>query len=273
MHINEYGSGKKTLILVHGGPSLFGYMKSLGDQLSHKYKIVDYAQRGTFETPRTDNDQLSFDSHIEDLRQIIETYNKEQPVTLIGHSWGADLALLTVAKHQGLVEKVISLGTASLEEETGDIFANNIQARLSAEIKIKLEDIDERYKTSKTIDEMNLIMQERLALTGPVYHLDPLTEEMLPESKWNFNSFSFSIDSIWELIESGEVPTLLKEIKEPVIAIHGDYDPIPLKETFKFLEENIPRIKTIEVPKSGHFPWLEKTSKDFFIEVLLEELK
>ena len=116
-------------------------------------------------------------------------------------------------------------------------------------------------------------MQERLALTSPFYHLDPKTEEKVPACDWNFQSFLKSVDSLWDLIDTGKVPKLLSSIEDEVIAFHGDYDPIPMRETFQYLRSNIQKIKTIEVKESGHFPWLEDTSKGNFLKELLEELE
>lgn len=50
MFIKKYGAGKKVVILVHGGPSLYGYMGTLGKELQDDFVVVDYAQRGTFES-------------------------------------------------------------------------------------------------------------------------------------------------------------------------------------------------------------------------------
>ena len=272
MHIDEYGQGTKTIILIHGGPSLFGYMKSLGNLLSNKYKIIDYAQMGTFESP-VSGEKISIDTHIDDLATLITKYSKNSSVILIGHSWGADLALLTIARTQGTVEKAILIGTAALNEKISNLHGANLQFRYSDKVKLELAEIEKRLKDAQTIDEKNNIMQARLALTSPFYHLDQQTEKSVPESKWNFHTFLESIDSIWDVIDSGNIQSLLKQIKDPVIAFHGDYDPIPANETFEFLKENVVGVKTIKVENSGHFPWLEKTSKDNFLIQLKKELE
>jgi len=271
LRVDEYGQGSKTIILIHGGPSLFGYMKSLGDLLKDDYMIVDYAQRGTFESP-LDGD-ISIDDHINDLSNLISKYTTTTKPIIIGHSWGADLALLTVAKHKNIVEKVILLGTAALTDEISNLHGDNLNSRYTNEVKLKLKEIDKKLDESQSDDETNKIMQERLALTSPFYHLDAKTEDKVPASDWNFQSFLKSIDSIWDLIDTGTVPSKLQSIEDQVVAFHGDYDPIPVNETFDYLKSNLKNLQTIEVKKSGHFPWLEDTSKDKFLEILLEELK
>ncbi len=272
LHIDEYGTGSKTIILIHGGPSLFGYMKSLGDLLKKDFKIVDYAQRGTRESPVV-LEEISLDHHIEDLKNLVEKVSIHSQPILIGHSWGANLALLTVAKHKDLVEKVILLGTAALTEEISDQHAKSLNGRYTEDVKKSLIDINQRLDTSTSDAQTNKIMQERLALASPFYHLDPKTEKAVPHSDWNFQSFLKSIDSIWDVIDAGTIPRLLEQIEDEIIVFHGDYDPIPMKQTFAFLSKNIKSIKTIKVNQSGHFPWLEQSSKDSFLTALFETLK
>ena len=272
MHIEEYGAGPKTIILVHGGPSLFGYMKSLGKQLAPNYKVIDYAQKGTYESPGSSN-ELNIDSHIDDLAKIIKDNSSKGKVVLLGHSWGASLSLLTVAQHPDLVEKVIIIGTAPLEEKTADAFSENLNRKFLKSVKVKLEKLDRKLELAKTDQDKNKLMQDRLKLIGPYYHLNPKTEELMPSSNWNYVTFLNSIDSLWKKIDAGEIPALLKKVKTPVIAFHGDSDPIPHQETFIFLKSNIGNLKTIKVEHAGHFPWLEETSKERFLKDLFLELK
>ncbi|MBC77133.1 MAG: alpha/beta hydrolase [Halobacteriovoraceae bacterium] len=272
MRIDKYGAGPKTIVLIHGGPSLFGYMKSLGKHLAPSYKVIDYAQKGTYESPGSSND-LSIDSHIDDLVEVVKSNSSEDKVVLLGHSWGASLSLLTAAQHPDLVEKVIVMGTAPLEEKTADAFSENLNRKFPKSVKAKLEKIDRELELAKTDQDKNTLMQDRLRLIGPYYHLNPKTEEFMPSLKWNYITFLNSIDSLWKKIDAGEIPSLLQRVKSPVVAFHGDSDPIPHQETFKFLKRNIGNLKTIKVEHAGHFPWLEETSKERFLKDLFLELK
>lgn len=278
MKFDIYGeANQEVIILIHGGPSLYGYMMSLGQELTDSFKVIDYAQRGSVENQNKEGDEkLTVEQHLLDLNEIVEQVSKEldsKKVILLGHSWGANLALLYAAKFPKHSSKVICLGTAALSEEMGDLFSENFEARISELEKTKLENINRRLEDSKTDVKTNEIMNERLSITGPLYHFDRKTEKLLPACKWNFNSFRFSIDSIWDLIEAGEVPSLLSSIKCPVISIHGDSDVFPADETFSFLERNITSFEGVLIDKAGHFPWLEKTSREQFYKELNKQLK
>ena len=271
MLVRKYGAGKKTVILVHGGPSLYGYMETLGKELQDDFIVVDYAQRGTFNSPV--HGPITVNTHLDDLLEIVKENAKGSKAIIIGHSWGANVALLAAAESSDDIEKLILIGTSALKDELSDKHQDSLNSRYTDAVKRKLSEIQNQLEKELTIDEVNEVMELRLSLTSPFYHLDSKVEELLPELKWNFKTFRQSIDSLWDLIDSGNIPSILKRIKVPVIAYQGDSDPFPYKETFEFLSENILNIKTYKIENSGHFPWLEPTSRYQFLSLLRDELK
>lgn len=272
MYSKSYGHGNKTLILVNGGPSLSSYMSTLGVQLSDRYKIVEYFQKGTPENPTTNKDELTLRSHVLDLKNVIES-NRGSQIVLIGHSWGASLALFFLSENSGVIHKTIIIGSAPLNDEAGKLFGENIQLRLTEESKSKLQEIKSDFDKAESDDQKNMLMQKRLTIIGPTYHLDHKTEDNFSNLKWNYTTFVTSIDSLWNFIDEGNIPKALDKISDPVVAFHGDFDPIPMKETFNLLSNHIKGVKTIEVKESGHFPWLEKEARETFIKDLLIELE
>jgi len=57
----------------------------------------------------------------------------------------------------------------------------------------------------------------------------------------------------------------LTSLEAPVLVVHGDSDPRPLR----FIEElanTLPNSRLVILPTTGHFPWLEQP--DHFISVL-----
>lgn len=269
--VEKYGNGKDVVILVHGGPSLYGYMGTLGKELKDSFRVVDYAQSGTFESPLSE--KVSIDTHIYDLLALVNKYFAKGKVFIIGHSWGANVALLAAARNSKNIDKLILIGTAALDESISDKHGDTLNDRYTDSVKKELESIEIELNKELSVDERNKVMQKKLALTSPFYHLDPETEKLIPESKWNFETFLQSIDSLWDLIDDGKIPSIIKDIKVPVVAYQGESDPIPYKDTFAYLSKHIPNIKTQMIEKSGHFPWLEPTSRDKFLSLLKEELK
>ncbi|MHC4132842.1 MAG: alpha/beta fold hydrolase [Planctomycetota bacterium] len=71
---------------------------------------------------------------------------------------------------------------------------------------------------------------------------------------------------------SGQLLALGKDIKCPVIAIHGDYDPHPPEGVQKPLSAIIKSFRFILLKNSGHKPWIERKAREEFFRVLKEDL-
>ena len=73
--------------------------------------------------------------------------------------------------------------------------------------------------------------------------------------------------------ESGELLKKGKQIRCPVTAIHGDYDPHPAEGVEKTLSSVVDYFRFILIEKCGHTPWLERQAKNEFYSVLRKELQ
>ena len=255
-----------TIILLHGRPSIYGYMMSLGKHLKG-YRVIDYAQRGTIENPAP-LDEVGVLSHMLDLDLLVNKYRQKGTVTLLGHSWGADLALLYAADRGEGLEHVILMGTAPLNGELESILERNFKKKLQTKTHQELELLDSHIKDASSPAEMNRLAQKRLALISPAYHWNPITEWNIPAVSFDFHGFLQSKISLWEMINQTSIPRILQRISVPVTAFHGVEDIIPCDETLRFLQQYIQHITTIRIEKAGHFLWLEPEVGETFINML-----
>ena len=83
-------------------------------------------------------------------------------------------------------------------------------------------------------------------------------------------------ENIWkqaqELRTGGGLVALGTQIHCPVVAIHGDYNPHPSDGVKIPLSRVIKNFRFILLEKCGHCPWLERSAKDMFYEIIDEEL-
>lgn len=107
------GKGERKpfpLIFLHGGPG--GSFSDEATQLRSKladdgYDVYLYDQVGSGQSARLKNiSDYSPERHRRDLEEIVKKITAEK-VILIGHSWGAILALLYAAENQPKIEKLI----------------------------------------------------------------------------------------------------------------------------------------------------------------------
>lgn len=106
-HCKIYGKEHAESILVlHGGPGAdFCYLLTL-QGLADQYRIIFYDQRGCGLSPRVPSSGLHMKQYLKDLDAFVSYFSQQGPLHLLGHSWGAYLALQYVARQP---EKIRSL--------------------------------------------------------------------------------------------------------------------------------------------------------------------
>ena len=108
LHLRSVGPpGAPTIIVLHGGPG--GDFRSLTALagLADTRRVVFYDQRGAGLSERVPAEALSLDGHLEELAEVIDLVSPDRRVTLIGHSWGAMLALAHVAGDPDGVDRLV----------------------------------------------------------------------------------------------------------------------------------------------------------------------
>ena len=61
-------------------------------------------------------------------------------------------------------------------------------------------------------------------------------------------------------------------IRSPVVMLHGDYDPHPGPMIRDSLLPVLPDLEYVEIPKSGHDPWVEREAREPFFAALIDWL-
>ncbi len=248
-----HGKSPFSIAVVHGGPGAPGELEPLARELSRNWGTLEPFQSSS-----------SIEEQILELKALLKEHGN-LPITLIGHSWGAWLCFIFSSLHSSFVSKLILVGSGPFEEEYAPRVMKTRLDRLDEKGRLQfhgfgtaLSDPSEKNK-DEVFSKFGMLMTK-------IDSYDPLPLE--GELECNYEIFK----SVWkeaeELRGSGRLLELGKEIRCPVIAIHGDYDPHP----FEGVEEPLSRIlkdfRLILLKNCGHYPWLEKKAKDRFFEVL-----
>jgi len=254
INLKKYGSPPYKFAVIHGGPGAPGYMAPVAKELSKQSGIIEPLQT-----------KDSIDGQVEELYLILNEH-AQLPVNLIGHSWGGFLSMIFYDRYPDIVEKLILISSGPFEEKYVEKIKEARSSRLS----------------KKEIEHTRKIEQQ-------LYEKDQPKKTELLEKLGNLSSRSDSYDAIpsksyvieyqpevhnkvWgeakKMRTEGKFIEMIKKIKCPVIAIHGDYDPHPfvgVKEPFSKYVENF---RFYLLKKCGHYPWMEKYAKDKFYEIL-----
>ena len=264
-------AGTRPVILLHGGPGMPGYMHPLGKLIDDRAYIVDYRQRGTAKSPSRGPFRIK--DHCEDLNAIIKNYSTVTRPVIIGSSWGAVLALCYAARYPGRVHRFILIGTGPLNEAAYQAFIANIAARLTKRALARKNSLGAKMgDKSLTRAERARLDAKYLKLILPVYNRKRSSFEGIRLEPRNHGPVGEADADYAKRRKSGRLLADLGAIRDEVVAIHGDYDPIPFRAVLSQLTKRIGRFKGHVVKNCGHVPWLEKNSRTEFLHVLRAQL-
>jgi pimeloyl-ACP methyl ester carboxylesterase len=251
-----YGVSPYSVAVIHGGPGARGGLAPVAR------KIAEY--NGVLEPIQT---MYTVNGQAEELYNIL-TKNADLPVTLIGFSWGAWLSFITAARYPEDVKKLILIGCGPFEQEYA--------GRITTERINRLNEAD-RLKALELVKAVNEGFEEKAGQLFGLFHDVDVYERIPRESEDESVGFDYDIyRSVWQEAErmrmSGELLKLGEDIRCPVVAIHGDYDPHPAEGVQEPLSRVLRDFRFILLEKCGHDPQIEKYARDIFYAILKEEI-
>ncbi|MCA9665269.1 MAG: alpha/beta hydrolase [Myxococcales bacterium] len=263
LYVRDRGdAGKPLLLVVHGGPG--GNHKALLplESLSSDYRVVLYDQRGSGASERLavkPKDKralakLSVREHVEDIEALRRALGRER-IALIGHSWGAALAVFYAAAYPDRVSKLVvysggpeTPALAKKKREAHRARMNEVERmqlqvrtkRLLAAIKAQAPqaELDKRFVelASVTFPSLNC---KRPAADGP--------EDLGRGGFWANQAAGAYIKTF----SYRRFAKRLQKVKAPVLLSWGRCEPSPQARLTNLLD-SFPDARFVIFEKSGH---------------------
>ena len=265
MNINNYrtwGEPPYKIAVVHGGPGAPGEVAAVAEELSKTAGILE-----PFQTVD------SVAGQVEELRDTLEKY-ASLPATLIGHSWGAWLTYIVAAHYPTLVRKLVLVSSGPFEAKYAAGIASETLNRLSEADRVELAKLSEIINKTNVADkDKKLARLGALSAKANTYDTLETKHYEAPEGlEVSANIFHAVWPEASELRASGNLLSLGKRIKCPVVAIHGDYDTHPAEGVKSPLSQVLKDFKFILLEKCGYEPWVERYARDEFFRILKREI-
>jgi pimeloyl-ACP methyl ester carboxylesterase len=107
LHYVERGAGQ-PLVLLHGNGSMIQDFESAGliDLAARNYRVIAFDRPGFGHSSRPRNVIWSPDAQADLFRKALERLGVERAVVL-GHSWGASVALALATRHPSIVQALV----------------------------------------------------------------------------------------------------------------------------------------------------------------------
>ena len=108
----EYGSGKDTIVLLHGWGQNIEMMQPIGDNLSknHNIVIIDLPGFGLSDEPKT---VWTLHDYVECVHELLNDLKIKNPI-MMGHSFGGKISLLYASLYD--VKKLVVFGSPFKKE-------------------------------------------------------------------------------------------------------------------------------------------------------------
>ena len=251
-----YGpEGAPRLLVLHGGPGAHhDYLLPQMLDLARDHELIFYDQRGGGRSRTDDRTPITWRTHVDDLRLVVDELVGE-PLSVIGYSWGGLLALLhlTASKDGSsapgrlvLIDPAPATRAyrARFEQEFARRQAGPEVAALREELAVSgLREQDPELYRHRTFE---------LGVAG--YFADPAAARDLTA----FRVLARVQQSVWESLGEFDLMADLEAVhpRPAALVLHGAEDPIPVESSEEIARALDARFVMIE--GSGHVPYVER---------------
>jgi pimeloyl-ACP methyl ester carboxylesterase len=214
------------------------------DRLAERFRLIYYDQRGSGRSEVGDPGKLNLSGTIEDLDAVRESFGIDE-ANIIGHSIGANIALLYASRHP---DQVASLVLAN----PGPPFDPQQQHALGAEMGRRMTAADEqamhRIQESEGLQKRDSKTVEEFIRTMYL----PFFRDRASAQEIIFGFTQISADNVLAI----DVNEGLARVKAPTLVLRGELEPIP--DAFpRFLADNIPGARFEVIEGANHFAYFE----------------
>ena len=248
--VRKYGSGTVSVIALHGGPAAVGDVAPVARQLGERWCVLEPFQRGSGHHP------LSVATHVQDLDELIRERCAGGRPVLVGHSWGAMLALAYAATHPTASAALVLIGCGTFSSDARAEFKARLSARLTPADRADIARVEQIETADCRLAAVGRLMTR-------VYGYD-IEEVTAAADGVDSRAHKETWEDMVRLQEEGVYPAAFAAIRTPVYMLHGESDPHPGLLTCQDLRACIPQLEYSELRECGHSPWLERHARTAF---------
>jgi proline iminopeptidase len=242
------------LVLCHGGPGMWDYFDDVADMLRGTARVVRWDQRGCGRSQRCG--PYSIARSVADLDAVRDQLAGRRTAVL-GHSWGAHLALRYALEHRQRVSHLIYVAGTGIDGDRGwhPHYERNLRLRLGNRLE-RWETLDTRARTP--IEEREwAVLQWSADFADPGTALQHAERMATPWLGINYDCSKAINTEAKQELANGNLAALCQALDIPVLIIDGDADIRP-RWAVESLHEALPNAERVNLAGAGHLPWVER---------------
>jgi pimeloyl-ACP methyl ester carboxylesterase len=244
LHYIDLGKGD-PVIFIHGGLGDYRGFGAQRDTFSKNHRVIVYSRRYAFPDKQPIKDSLNYtiDPHVKDLVEFIKVLNLGR-VHLVGHSYGAVVALQTTLGHPELVRS-LTLGEppypSLLQNIPGE---DTIWENFMSKFKNPSAEAFKKGDNEKAVEIfINGVMEDSSFFS----HIPPEFREAMMVNSPELRAIVLTKDPYPDV-----ACDQLQKIKVPVLLVGGDRSPAALKATTNQLDRCLDGNELAILPNASH---------------------
>ena len=261
IHYRVVGAGADTVLVLHGGPGLtMDYLIPDLSPLAKHHTLVFYDQRGSGRsTAPLDTSHISARKHITDLDALRAHFGIAQ-VVILGHSWGAKLAVLYAIAHPDRVARMILEGPGSPKPDAR--FGRNLIAWADSSALARITQLREAAlaPANDRVETCRAFWKE--FMRG--YWSDPNDTLSMRRMRGDLCSYAGAMSDMTRVsnltiasVGTRDYALDVRSLRFPVLVLTGRKDPMPLDDSEAWAAA-FPDARLVIVERAGHFPHVEQ---------------
>jgi pimeloyl-ACP methyl ester carboxylesterase len=252
----ESGTGP-PLLFLHGGPGVNEYSGLFAPE-AEGWRFITFQQRGV--TPSTTDGPYTVEQNVADAVAVLDARGVDRAV-VVGHSWGAHLALHLAVSHPDrvsgllLVDGLGVIGSDGVDELKAELdeMGKELEARMLPAAAARFRELTEQLGGAEPTDEQDAEIFRQL---WPSHFTNPASAPPLGDRRVCLAANEAAMDSAFEHLEAGFAETL-STIAMPVVSVLGAQSPLPVRQGER-TAALIPEAELRIIPAAGHLPWIEE---------------
>lgn len=252
-HSSGAGSG---IVLCHGGPGYWDTLAPIGDLLVDRAQVVRWDQRGGGRSEH--RGPYTVARMIADL-DAVRAHHGFETVTLVGHSWGATLALQYALALPERVDQLVYVAGVGLSWDWREEHVARHRAKVAAlprAVSARIGELQGRPERSpaqeRELDMLTLSIEFADPAAGLVHALEQVTphfvRDPLINPALNAEARTWAEADLVRRCQALEVPTLI---------VDGGLDLRP-RWSVDSLAAALPNARRVVFEAAGHFPWVDE---------------
>lgn len=264
LYVRVIGDGQ-PIIVLHGGPDFdHRYLVPDLDKLKDAFRLIYYDQRGRGRSAdKVKPEDVTLMSDLDDLDRVRQHFRLDS-VALLGHSWGAVLALEYALRHPSRVSHLVLMNPAPVSAADLAAFRKTYLAKMGADMDRQRaivasaayqagdpDAVAARYRIhfkpalarAEDYERLMATMESGFKSQGS----DGIVKARAVEDRLMLDT--------WQLSGYDLLPKL-RGLRIPTLVIAGDKDFFPL-EVAAHIADAVPNAKMVTTKDCGHFAFLE----------------